>query len=247
MIGMSSSAAARDSKVGSPVGSAAVTSSSRCVSAGSSATCRRKLASNWLRKPPGTPNPPARSPDENICGSSSSASGLPRVSAMIRSRTGWASGPACVAARSSRASESDNPWRRSSGRPARSSGSVLIALREQNEHGLRLEAPRHEGEHLGRGAIQPLGVVHQADEWLCFGCVATAGSAPPGRRGSARAAGRSSDRRPCQAPRAGASAATRGRPAAARKADAEPRTSSSISDSTPTARTTRAPSARSAA
>ena len=70
--------------------------------------------------------------------------------------------------------------------------SVLIAFREQNEHGLRLEAPRHEGEHLGRGAIQPLGVVHEADEWLCFGCVRQqaqhreADEEPGGRRAGAQ-------------------------------------------------------------
>ena len=44
----------------------------------------------------------------------------------------------------------------------------LVTLREQEEHRLRLEAPRDEREHLRRGPIQPLGIVDQADERLCF-------------------------------------------------------------------------------
>ena len=85
-IGRPSTAAACQRSIGSPVGSAAPRSSSRCVSSGSWSTRRRKLASTRLTSgnEAATAKPPARLADETPRGSSSSASGLPRASSMIR-------------------------------------------------------------------------------------------------------------------------------------------------------------------
>jgi hypothetical protein len=43
------------------------------------------------------------------------------------------------------------------------------AGREDQTDRLRHQAPRHEGEHLRGGAIKPLGVVDQADQWALPG------------------------------------------------------------------------------
>ena len=37
-----------------------------------------------------------------------------------------------------------------------------LALREQQHNRLRLEAPRHEREHLRRRPVKPLGIINQA-------------------------------------------------------------------------------------
>ena len=74
-------------------------------------TRRRKLAS--IRPgndpSPGSSNPPANPSAENSRGSSSSASGLPRVSARIRARTRSSRGAAITDASSSRAAASASP------------------------------------------------------------------------------------------------------------------------------------------
>src|SRR4029450_6886151 len=57
---------------------------------------------------PAPPNPPAKLPDDRPRGSSSKASGLPRASAMIRSRTWASSGPNDTEATSSVASVPTN-------------------------------------------------------------------------------------------------------------------------------------------
>ena len=69
----------------------------------------------------GSPNPPASCAAENPRGSSSSASGLPRVSATIRSRTRSSSRPGTTVASSARASSSARPCERAApaGRRAR--------------------------------------------------------------------------------------------------------------------------------
>ncbi len=104
-IGTEISSDARSSKAGSPVGSAAARSSSRCASVGSCCTRRRKLASIRSGSDPslGSPKPPASPCAENSRGSSSSASGLPRVSASIRARTRSSRGVVMTDASSSRA------------------------------------------------------------------------------------------------------------------------------------------------
>jgi hypothetical protein len=132
---------ARQSTVGSPTGSAAASSSNRCVSMGSCPTRRRKLASIRLGKGlPGTAKPPAKLADERPRGSSSKASGLPRASAMIRSRTGSSSGPNVTEATSSVASASDKPCSRSSGSPASSSPGTRAANTRPTDSATRRRA-----------------------------------------------------------------------------------------------------------
>ncbi len=118
---MPSPAAARHTNTGSPVGSAAATRSKSRVDGGSGASRSRKLCSirPGTAGPPDRPNPPASSAGVRPRGSSSSASGLPRVSATIRSRTCSSSGPASTVPSSSCASPSSSPPTASSGRPSR--------------------------------------------------------------------------------------------------------------------------------
>ena len=114
---------------------------------------------------PGRPKPARQSvAGDNSRGSSSSASGLPRVSASIRVRTRSSRGAAMTDASSSRAEASGNPPTRSSGSPASSSTRPELAFREQEDDRLGRQPPRHEREHLGRGSIKPLDVIDQADQ-----------------------------------------------------------------------------------
>ena len=117
---------ARHNSVTSPVGSAAAVSNSRRVSSGSAWTCRWKLCSIRLATAgaPGSPKPPASSAAVNPSGSCSSASGFPRASAMIRSRTRSSRRPRIAAANTSRASLSPSGEMASSGRPTSSRSSL---------------------------------------------------------------------------------------------------------------------------
>ena len=166
-----SCSAARHSRVTSPTGSAAAASSSRCVSTGSDPIRRRKLCSMRLAsgRASGRPNPPASSAAVKPRGSSSKASGLPRVSATIRSRTRSSSRPGIAESSSARASLSLRPPTTSTGR-SRSSGSSLgLPHREHQGHRFRQQPPRHEGKDLRRSPIEPLRVIHQADQRLLLG------------------------------------------------------------------------------
>ena len=87
---------------------------------------RRQPLGEALLDPPrqrhavGQPEPARELGEGSACrGSSSSASGLPRVSATIRSRTRSSSGPATTVASSSRASRSSSPPTASSGNPSK--------------------------------------------------------------------------------------------------------------------------------
>ena len=96
------------------------------ASAASAAACPPAASESSPRSGPtgaprsGIPNPPANCAVESPRGSSSSASGLPRVSATIRSRTRSSSRPGMTVASRARASSSSRPSRTSSGRPASS-------------------------------------------------------------------------------------------------------------------------------
>ena len=108
--GIPSRSAARHTSTGSPVGSAAATSSSDRVSAGSASSRRRKpcsIRAGTAR--PTSPNPPASCAGLSPRGSSSSASGLPFVSATIRSRTCSSSRNPTAERSSARASWSGKP------------------------------------------------------------------------------------------------------------------------------------------
>ena len=114
--------AARHTTTGSWIGSAAAASNSSRVAVGSGASCRPNVSSvgSGGAVAPGSPNPPARSPGVSSRATSSSALGLPRVSATIRSRTRSSSGPVTAASSRARASASASPRTTSSVGPARS-------------------------------------------------------------------------------------------------------------------------------
>jgi len=86
---MPSRPTARHNNASSPPGSAAAVSSTRLVSTGSGSSRRRNPSSMRLANGIVSVNlnPNANSVGESPRGSSSKASGLPRVSATIRSRT----------------------------------------------------------------------------------------------------------------------------------------------------------------
>ena len=120
----------------------------------------------WLL---GSPNPPASSAALHVRGSSSSASGLPWLSATIWSLTAASSGPSTLSSRSARASLT----------PSRRIGScrqlgedVVAAARAGGKHErdpLGEEAPADESEDLCGGLVEPLRVVDDADERLLLG------------------------------------------------------------------------------
>ena len=144
-MGRPSRPAARQISARSPDGSAAASSTSLRVSAGNASSWRAKLSS---MRPisgvaPGRPNPPASSAGVSPRGSSSSASGFPRVSAMIRSRTRASSGPASADSSSVRAASSCSPPTSSSANPASSSP------------GSRAANTRPTGSAASRRAVNP--------------------------------------------------------------------------------------------
>ena len=109
---------------------------------------------------PGSPNPPASCAGVSPRGSSSSASGFPRVSATIWSRTRASSGPASAESSSARASS----LRQAFDRQLRQPGQFVarIAGREDQADRLGRQPPRHEPQRLRRGPVQPLLVIDQA-------------------------------------------------------------------------------------
>ncbi len=117
---MPSRSAARHTSAASPVGSAAAINSNRRVCGGSAVTRRSKRSSMLPASgtAPARPNPPASSATVSPRGSSSSANGMPRVSATIWSRTRWSIGPLSTESSSVRASASGKPRTTSSGNPA---------------------------------------------------------------------------------------------------------------------------------
>ena len=112
---------------------------------GRTSSCRRKLSSirPGSGTAPGSPNPPASCPGVSPRGSSSSASGLPRASATIWSRTRASSGPGSADPSSARASSSRSPATGSSGSPASSAP------------GTRVPKTRPTGSAASRRATKP--------------------------------------------------------------------------------------------
>src|SRR4051812_30392630 len=116
----------------------------------------------------GSPNPPASSAGVNPRGSSSSASGLPRVSATIRSRTRSSSGPQITepsSARISIAQALDDQL----GQACQLALVASYARCQDQRDGLRHQTARNEAERLRRGPIQPLRVVDHAEQRLVSG------------------------------------------------------------------------------
>ena len=150
----------------------------------------------------GRPNPPASSAGVNPRGSSSSASGLPRVSATIRSRTRSSSRPGTTESSSARASASLRPPTTSSGRPRQLLLVAGLTHREHQRDRLGQEAPRDERQRLRRGPVEPLGVVDQADERLLLGHLGQQAEHRQTDEEAVRRLPRASGRTPCRAHRA---------------------------------------------
>ncbi len=123
-------------------------------------------------------------PDVRPRGISSRASGMPRVSATIWSRTRTSSGPASTESSSARASAAGRPATTSSGRPA----SSLPGTRTPKTMPTRLrpEAAGDERQHLRRGAVDPLLIVDQAQQRQLLCHVRQQARVPPGRSGTGR-------------------------------------------------------------
>ena len=165
--------------------------------------------------------PPASSAAETFRGTSSRASGMPRVSATMRSRTRGSIPPSITDSSSSRASPSDRPSITSSGRPASTSGAIARPRRPARR--ARPAGARDEAQGLHRHLVEPLRVVDDAEQGLVVGGgghQAQHRQARPGN-GPASARRRGRTRRP--APRAAVPAARRRGPSAARTAAAAPR------------------------
>ncbi len=127
--GIPSRRAARQTSAASPTGSAAATSSKRRASPGSLASRRVKLSSMLADNgtAAGSPNPPASCVGVSPRGSSSRASGFPRVSTTIRSSTCSSSGAGKTDSNSARASRRPSGSTRSSGNPASAAPSSRAA------------------------------------------------------------------------------------------------------------------------
>ena len=69
-----------------------------------------------------------------------------------------------MAASRARASSSSNPVSSNSGRPTSSRSLARFAHPEDDPDRLRQQASGHESQHLARGPVEPLGVVHEAHE-----------------------------------------------------------------------------------
>ena len=111
-----SRSAACQSRGASPSGSAAAVRSRSRVSGGRTSSRRTKLSSIRPASVPAL-RPSASSAAVQAWGSSSRASGLPRVSATIRSRTRGSTGPGSTESRRARASASSRPRISSSASP----------------------------------------------------------------------------------------------------------------------------------
>ena len=164
-----SRSAARHSSAGSPVGSAAATNKSRCVSSGSASSRAKKLSS--IRpdsdSAPGKPNPPASCAAVSPRGSSNNANGLPRVSARSWSAIRSSSRPGITEAKSDRASAPRRPSHQQVREPCEFL--ARLARREQHYHRLRQQPARDERQRSGGGFVQPLRVVDHAQKRALLG------------------------------------------------------------------------------
>ena len=117
--------------------------------------------------PPSIPKPPASCVAVNPRGSSSNASGLPRVSATIRSRTRSSSMNRTAEPSSARASPLRRPVHLELGQVLQ-----LLARLARGEHDpdrLGQQAPGHERQRQRRRLIQPLSVVDDAQQRALLG------------------------------------------------------------------------------
>lgn len=228
---------ARHSSSGSPTGSAAATNSNSRASSGRARRRRSKLSS---MRPDNAcalsiPNPPASCVTVRPRDSSSNASGLPRVSATIRSRTRSSSGPLTTLASSSRASGSSSPGTTSSGSPSkyRAPNGLRTAKTRPTD-----SAPRRRATNVSACAVATSSHCASSKMQTSGRSSATADSRLRAARPTRNRSGESPLRKPNAVPSASrcgpGSRSTRSRNGA--HSWCNPAYASSISDSTPAAR-----------
>ena len=228
------------SRSGSPIGSAAATSSRtpRVLGERLEPADEALLDPSRKRCPPPAARTrrPAPSPSSPR-GSSSSASGLPRVSAMIRSRTRSSSMNRTAEPSSARASPLRRPCTSSSGTCRSSSPGSRAANTIPTGSASSRRATKRQRQR--RGLIEPLRVVDDAQQRTLLGHLREQARAPPARRGTDPAAA------PALRPNTISSAWRCGAGSRSSRSSigahswCRPANASSISDSTPTARATR--------
>ena len=117
-------------------------------------------------------------------GSSTSARGLPPVSDTRRSAT-WGAISEAPSSSRARADDAVETLQVQLGHARRlQAPGLTVARGEQHRHRLAVQAPRGEAQGLGRGAIEPLGVLHQDQQRLLLGHLGQQARARRGRSGS---------------------------------------------------------------
>ena len=160
----------------------------------------------------------------------------------IWSRTRASRGPVSAESSSARASALGQTLDHAApGSPAKSSLGLRAASTKPTDSAC--QPARDEREHLRRGAIEPLLVIHHADQRLLLGHVGEQGQDGQGDEESIRRRPGTDARTRSAAHRAAGPGDARGDPASAPTAGAVPANASSISDWTPAARATRQPDA----
>ena len=117
----------------------------------------------------GRPNPPASSAAVNPRGNSSNASGFPRVSATIRSRTRSSSRPGTTESSSAWASASTQTRYHELRQTDERLFVGRLAHGEDHRNRVREEPARDERECLRGRAVEPLRIVDHAEERLLLG------------------------------------------------------------------------------
>jgi len=241
------SSAARHSNVGEPSGSAAAISSRRRESTGSARprawklSAIRSLRAGAVAR---TPNPPASRTGGSPRGSCSTASGLPRDSATMRSRTDSSSGPWITESSSRRAASSQSPSIRSAGRCRHPVSQSRVARSRRTDSLPRRRARKSStsadarSSHWQSSTMHTRGVPRAASD-----------SRPSTAAHTSSRSGASPRTRPKATPRAApcASGRSSSRSSTGRHRRCSAAKASSRSDSTPEARRTVSPSASPAA
>ena len=150
-----------------------------CRAASDCARCRNvrsiRLASG---RASGSPNPPASSAGVSPRGSSSSASGLPRVSATIRSRDALVQPPGRRRRQQRAGVRVGEPFDPQLRQPGERVAVGRLAHGEDDRDPLGQQPPGDEREHQRGGPVEPLGIVDHAQQ--------RARPRPPRPAGSAR-------------------------------------------------------------
>ena len=107
--------------------------------------------------------PPANSVAVMLRGTSSMASGTPRVSATMRSRTRGSMPPSITDSSRSRAASSDRPLTADFRQPGQHLGSAVAGGEDQGDR-FGQQSPGHEGEGLHGHLVEPLRVVDDAEQ-----------------------------------------------------------------------------------